>query len=255
MDLGDECPDLLARCRPSKPYTLDEFVERCRNFLSELIPLHPGFERYHFVNGPKKAPALAADMSNLKDWIWSHGWRKKFAASYTDRTPDGHLTGASVGQFDLSLSNWKGFDGKFDMRLSTGAPSGSGTICVMTLPRRDHPEFLAGPLPMQLFELTLKHWPVRYASYGTGGWNEKVNRVEDQAERIGCFELGWHTFVNDPSVAEALPADVPVRRVGQGIVFTLFDRMPDYNNPEHLERGLRVRDALKAAGKLRLYGD
>lgn len=256
MNSGDQGPVLLARCVRGLPVTLDQFAERCQAYLTDLIALHSGFAGLHFVKSgdPKKPPVLTADFANLMEGLMAYGWDPKLSG-YTELGLDKKPTGNTVGNFRLSLSNWLGFDDKFDVTVAVSPKSYHPTNCVLDFPSLNHPEFLSGPLPMQILDVVLKHWPVRYASFETRGWNNEFNWSRPNEETRGCFELGWHTFVDDASVAEALPPDVTVRKVGNGIVFSLFDSMPDFTNPAHVERGRQVRAALERAGKLKIYPD
>lgn len=107
------------------------------------------------------------------------------------------------------------------------------------------------PALLPLLGAVVKHWPVRYASYGLRGWNPGFDRAGPEEDWTGCMEIGWHTDVDESRVAEILPADVTVQRVGTGILLSLFDEMPDANAPATVERARAVRARLAEAGWLK----
>lgn len=253
MDLGTACPKLLARCRKSD-CTLGEFAERARNFLFELIPLHPGFSDLRLVGKSiKDSPPLAADLSNLKDWILRRAWmdRLPIGCEYTNLDLDGRptLDSRSGLGFELGVSNLKGWDGKVDISFSDG--NRESAICNIVLPRKDHPEFQQSALMRKMLEVVVRHSSVYYASVANGGWHNAVNWLEEQAtDNLRNIEVGWLTYVEDASIADALPSDIAVQPLGHGVMFQLCERFLSYERPEDVALGLRVKGALAAAGKL-----
>lgn len=253
MSQGDACPTLLARCRKAD-CTLGEFAERAHDFLLELIPLHPDFANLRLVGkSVKDSPPLAADLSNLKDWILRRAWldRLPIGCEYTNLDLDGSPTFDSRGGlgFRLGVSNLKGWDGKVDISLSDG--NGPSAICNIDLPRKDHPEFQQSALMRKMLEVVVRHSSVYYASVANGGWHNAVNWLEEQAtDNLRNIEVGWLTYVNDASIADALPLGIAVQPLGHGVMFQLGDRFLSYERPEDVALGLRVKSALAAAGKL-----
>lgn len=253
MSQGDACPILLARCRIAD-CTLGEFAERAHNFLLELIPLHPGFADLRLVGkSVKDSPALAADLSNLKDWILRRAWldRLPIGCEYTNLDLDGKPTLDSRGGlgFSLGVSNLKGWDGKVDISLSDG--NGPSAICNIELPRKNHPEFQQSALMRKILEVVVRHSSVRYASVASGGWHTAVNwSYEQPDDDLRNIEVGWLTYVEDASIADALPLGIAVQPLGHGVMFQLCERFLSYERPEDVALGLRVKGALAAAGKL-----
>jgi Immunity protein 52 len=253
MNTDEDCPELLVRCRP-EDYSLGEFSDKAHAYLSELIPLHPLFSDLRLVGkNEKDSPPLQPNLANLQDWILRRAWWTKMPTGlvYSDLDQNSMPTEASRGGmgFKIGVSNLKSWDGKvaIDMRSSL---SKSGNTCNIILPRKNYPEFYQQPLMGQLLELVVEHWPAKYASVSNIGWNNAVNWVGEHASRAGQFEIGWLTYVADPSVAEALPSKIQVRRFGQGVIFQLTEEFSSYKNPEHVALGLRVKEALAAASKL-----
>jgi len=258
MDLGLENPQLIAMCRSAGALTLDHFIQRCQAFLAELTALNPAFTGLHFVRAgdAKPAPALAGDLSNLRPWLLKDAWDAEWRQSYDERDAQGDPTPASTGRFRLSLSNLSGFDGKVDVSVSVG-PKIRGMwegSCAIVLPRLNRTEFVEGALPLQMVETVVKHWPVCCAEYTTLGLLNEVTLSEPREARIGTLSIGWVTYVNDPGVAEGLPPDISVRRLGSGIVFQLANRMPDATDCKQIAHAKRVREALRSAGRLHLTG-
>jgi hypothetical protein len=254
MDLGNDCPELLVRCW-DKECTLGEFADRAHAYLTELIPMHPLFSNLRLVGkSMKDSPPLMGDLSNLQDWIYKRACMEKMPTGvvYTDLDSEGNPTAASrkgMG-FRTSVSNLKSWDAKVDIDMR--AACGNANACNIVLPRKNHPEFHQQPLMGQLLELVVKHWPVRFASVGNGNWGNTVNWVGDPKEFQQNVEIGWLTYIADPSVADVLPPEVAVKRVGPGVVFQLGEHFSSHQRPEDVALGVRVKDALAAAGKLKV---
>jgi hypothetical protein len=254
MDLGDECPKLLVRCWDEE-CTLGEFADRAHAYLTELVPMHPLFSNLRLVGkSMKDSPDLMGDLSNLEAWIFKRAWMKEMPTGvvYTDLDSKGNPTAASregMG-FRTSVSNLTGWDSKCDITMS--AARSNSNNCNIVLPRKNHPEFQQQPLMGRLLELVVKHWPVRFASVGNSGWHDRVSWAGEPRDREGEAEIGWLTYIADPSIAEVLPPEVAVKRVGPGVVFQLGDHFSSHERPEDVALGLRVKDALGAAGKLKV---
>jgi hypothetical protein len=256
MDLGLENPQLIAMCRSADALTLDHFIQRCQAFLADLMALDRAFTALHFVRAgdSNPAPVLASDLSNLRPWLLKHAWDAEWRQSYDERDARGDPTPASKGRFRLSLSNLSGFDGKVDVTVSVG-PKIRGQwegSCSIVLPRLNRTEFVEGALPLQMIETVVKHWPVCCAEYTTLGLLNEVTLSEPREARVGTLSIGWLTYAEDPDVAEGLPPEVPVQRLGFGIVFQLADRMPDATDPQQIAHAKHVREALRSAGRLHL---
>jgi hypothetical protein len=255
MDSGDDCPDLLVRCHEI-PCTLGEFADKAQAFMAELMPLHPGFAQLRFT-GRKKAdsPLLEPDLSNLRQGIFERSWDRQAPDDWrhdwgADCQPAAHSR-HDLG-FRLSLTNLTGWDEKIDVSAKLGSLTVNG--CDATLPRKVYPEFRQQPLAGQLLEVFVRHWPTRYASYATRGWNWRFNFEHRKPEEQGNMEIGWLHYASDPSVAEALPQDAGItcKTLGKGIVFQIGDHLPDFDSPADVALATRVRQALAAAGKLKV---
>jgi hypothetical protein len=257
MDLGHDCPEFLVRCQP-KDCTLGDFAEKAHAYLSELLPLHPLFSNLQLVGkSMKDSPPLENDLSNLKDWIYRRSWRKKMptGVEYTHCDESGKPTALSTDGmgFKIGVSNLKGWDHKIDIDLQAGVNLSRNT-CNITLPRKNHPEFEAQPFMGDLLAIIVKHWPVTFASLANGGWHNVVNWLGEMKDFQQNVEIGWLTYVADPTIAEALPPDIKAHRLGPGVVFQLAEHFTSYKNPEDVALGLRVKQALAAAGRLRAPG-
>jgi hypothetical protein len=257
MDFGDDCPLVLVRCQP-KDCSLGEFAQRAHLYLTELLPMHPLFADLRLVgksNGD--SPQLANDLSNLRDWIDRRSWRQKMptGVEYTHCDASGKPTAQSMDGmgFKIAVSNLKGWDHKIEIDLQAGVNL-SPNICNIILPRKNHPEFVELPFMSDLLATIIKHWPVSFASVANGGWHGEVNWIGDTRTREGELEIGWLTYVADPTIAEALPPDIKAHRLGPGVVFQLAEHFTSYKNPGDVALGLRVKQALAAAGRLRAPG-
>lgn len=254
MDLGDDCPMLLVR-NWNQGCTLGEFAEQAHAYLTELIPMHPLFSNLRLVGkSMKDSPELMGDLSNLEAWIYKRACMEKMPTGvvYTDLDSAGNPTATSregMG-FRTSVSNLTDWDSKCDITMS--ADRAYSNNCNIVLPRKNHPEFQQQPLMGQLLELVVKHWPVRCASVGSGHWFSSVSWTGEPRDREGHAEIGWLTYIADPSIAEVLPPEVAVKRVGPGVVFQLGEHFSSHEQPEDVALGLRVKDALAAAGKLKV---
>jgi hypothetical protein len=252
-DVGATCPDLLVRCHRT-PCTLGEFADKSYAFLSELIPLHPGFAQLRFIVGRSKvgSPLLEPDLSNLRAGIFEYGWdHEADPAVFSELDNDGKPTANSRSRlgFRLSLSNWTSWDDKIDMSAKAGSGGSLADHCLATFPRKAYPEFSRHPLAGQLLEVFVKHWHVHYASYATRGWNSGFNFNDHDPHNM---EIGWLNYVDDPRVAEALPRDVACKTLGAGVMFQLGDRLLNPDDPDDLALASRVKQALAAAGKLKV---
>jgi hypothetical protein len=258
MDLGDACPHLLSRCHPNS-YSLGEFAAKAHAFVHELQPLHPLFTGLRLVGkNAKDSPTLASDLSNLQAWIYQRSWERRppTGSEYSDLGTDGKPTQNSHGEmgFRLGLSNLKSWDERIDLDLHTAMSWHSGR-CNFILPRKNRPEFMQQPLMGDLLELVVRHWPVHYASVASGGWHNTVNwawspdgRLVDPVNRI---EIGWLTYIDDPSVAQVLPPQVKRDALGPGVVFELTEHFSSYEDADDVAWGRHVRNMLLAAGRLR----
>jgi hypothetical protein len=257
IDSGLTNPMLRTADWTAEPLTFGEFMDRTEALLRDLRALHSGFCTLHFVRtDPKRPPAVADDLSNVRPGLLKEAWDRQWPKSYTALDEKGCPTPVSVGAFRTSFSNWDGFDDKFDVSLSS-----SGVLrdhyqasCVIKLPPKNNTEYTEGPLPLQLLETVLKHWPIGYADYTTLGLLKAVNMAESKEERAGTRDIGWLTYTDDPQVAEALPASVvDVQRVGPGFCIRIGERMPSFENEQDVARLRAVREALRKAGKLYVW--
>jgi hypothetical protein len=254
MDLGHDCPEILVRCRAGD-CTLGQFAERAHTYLAELRVMHPVFSDLRLVGkNMRDSPPLENDLSNLRDWIYKRSWWKKMPTGmeYTHRDAKGYPTASSTGGmgFKVCVANLRDWDDKVSINLEAGVNEVTMNSCNIMLPRKNHPEFQQRPFMGDLLELIVKHWPVSYASVANGGWNNAVNWTEEPPPP-DQIEIGWLTYVADPSIAEALPAGIASHRCGAGVVFQLAEHFTSYKNPEDVALGLRVKLALAAAGRLR----
>lgn len=257
IDSGLTNPMLRTAYWTAEPFSFGEFMDRSEALLRDLRALHSGFCALHFSGtNPKKPPAVADDLSNVRPWLLKEAWDRQWPKSYTALDEKGHPTLTSVGSFSAAFSNWKGFDDKFDIRLSSSRLHRDHyqASCVIELPRKNNAQFTEGPLPLRLLEAVLGHWPVSYADYTTLGLLEAVNLAETRDQHVGTRDIGWLTYTDDPQVAEALPAHlVDVQRVGTGFCFRIGERMPSFENEQDVARLRAVREALRQAGKLHAW--
>jgi hypothetical protein len=256
MDLGHDCPELLVRCC-AQDCTLGQFAERAHTYLSELLALHPVFSNLRLVGkNMRDSPPLENDLSNLRDWIDRRSWWKKMPTGmeYTHCDAKGYPTARSTGGmgFKVGVANLKEWDDKVSINLEAGLNEVTTNNCNITLPRKNHPEFQQRPFMRDLLELIVNHWPVSYASVANGGWNNAVNWTEEPPPPPDQIEIGWLTYVADPTIAEGLPPGIAAHRLGPGVVFQLTEHFTSYKNPDDVALGLRVKQALAAAGRLRM---
>ena len=250
IDLGDDCPELLARCEETPDWTLGKFADRACAFVADFVALHPMFADMRLCGrSAKDSPPLLSDLSNLRPWILERGWSSDPPSPYTNLDAAGKPTVDSSGSvgFSLSLTNAKDWDGKVDLSVRRAGTDGSGMTSVITLARKDNPQFRNGPLPLKLIELMVRHWPVKYASYGLGGWNRKVNFALAPDQR-GPIEAGWLTYVADPSIAVHLPPGVEPKPLGRGVVFQLTPQISRYDDDGDVALGRDLKARLDASG-------
>jgi hypothetical protein len=256
MDFGHDSPILLVRSQP-KDCTLGEFAERAHAYLLELSYKHPIFTNLRLVGkNMKDSPPLENDLSNLRDWIDRRAWWKKMPTGleYTRLDPKGRPTSESAGGmgFKISVSNLKSWDQKVEIDLEAGVNDITTNNCNIILPRRIYPECRQQPFLGDLLQVLVKHWPVNYASIASTGWHTAVNWIGEPSSRERQIEIGWLTYVADPTIAEVLPPGIAAHRLGPGVVFQLAEHFTSYKNPEDVALGLRVKLALAAAGRLRM---
>ena len=250
IDSGNDCPELLARCEATPDWTLGQFADRVCAFVAEFVALHPMFADIRLCGrSAKDSPPLLSDLSNLRPWVLERSWSRDAPSPYTNLDAAGIPTVESSGSvgFSLSLTNGTGWDGTVDVGISRAGTCCSGMTGDITLARKDHPEFKGGPLPMGLIEVMVRHWPVKYASYGLGGWNRKVNFALP-ADQRGPIEAGWLTYVADPSIAAHLPPGVEPKPLGRGVVFQLTPQISRYDHDGDVALGQDLKARLDASG-------
>ena len=224
---------------------------------AQLQTMHPLFAaNMHLVGkSAKDCPPLSSDLSNLEAWILERGCHPRPPTNglYSNLSAKGKPTADSRGSmgFRFLLGNLKDWDEKVSVSMRTGLSHHVGT-CEIVLPRKNHPEFKQVPLMQQLLELVVAHWPVYFAIVAERGWSPAVNWIDKHPEGLERLLIGWLTYVEDASIVEALPAGLKHEPLGPGLMFQLCDHFPSYENPDDVALGLRVRQALQAAGRLRV---
>lgn len=256
MYLGEDNPALMSFIKP-QVLTLGEFVERVHAFTCELLTLDPALQGLGLVIGDRHSgyPIVQPGASNLPELLYEWAWDREPPFPYTPLDEKGRPMPSSVGcmGYRFGLTNNKGWDDKVDVAFGyMGGGADAGNVANFTFGRVGYPQFRNdAELARALLSTLVKHWPVEIASYGFKGVHKTVNWLGENDKGRNHLELNWLTYTEDPSVAEALPPDIDVQRLGPGILFQLTPEILSPYQPEHVALAERVRESLRAAGKLK----
>lgn len=256
MYLGEDNPGLMSFIKP-QVLTLGEFVETAHAFTRDFIALDPALEGLGLPIGNKRGgyPIVQPDASNLPELLYAWCWDLKPPFPYAPLDDKGRPVSSSIGSmgYRFGLTNNKSWDDKIDIGFGfLGGGANYGNVANFTFGRVNNPQFRTDAgLARNLLATLVKHWPVEIANYGFEGIHSVVNRVGDNARGRKHLELNWLTYSDDPTVAEGLPPDIEVQRMGPGIVFQLTHEILSQHRPEHVALAEQVRDSLRAAGKLK----
>ncbi len=256
MYLGEDNPGLMSFIKP-QVLTLGEFVQVAHSFARDLIALDPALEGLGLlINGKRSGyPIVQPNAANLRDLLYEWAWDHQPAFPYVPVDDAGRPVDASTGPmgFQMTLTNNLGWDEKVDIAFGPmGSGADFGNVANFTFGRVANPQFRTDVrLARALIATLVKYWPVEIACYGFAGIHQVVNKVADNTKGRKNLELNWLTYTDDPSVAEALPPDINVQRLGPGILFQLTPEILSPYQPEHVALAERVRESLRAAGKLK----
>jgi hypothetical protein len=262
MYLGEDNPILMGVFRIEDGCTMGEFEQQAQAFVKDLITVHPAFGGLGILNGTRGPyPLVDETASNVAALVRHWGWDRGRPEWYEQLDENGELTAASKGSgimsFKLNMTNpnknWDDKVGVDATRRSAGPQRDLRGVVNIDLPRVNFPEFRTDPkLARRLVEVVVQHWPVLSLNYGYYGMAKLMNLWPNAPKGRAHQELNWLCYSDDPSLAEALPPEVRVDPLGQGILMQLSPEILSHHNPEHVALAERVREALRAAGKLAL---
>jgi hypothetical protein len=262
MNLGEHNPKLMGVFRIEDGCSMGEFEQQAQAFVKDLITVHPAFGGLGILNGTRGPyPLVDETASNVAALVRHWGWDRGRPENFDRLDENGELTvaskGRSIASFKLSMTNPnKNWDDKVSVnaaRRGAGPQRDMRGVVNITLPRVNFPEFRTDlQLARRLVDVVVRHWPVQSLQYGFYGLNNVVNWGPGSPRGRDNQELNWLCYSDDPSLAEALPPEVHVDPLGQGILMQLSPEILSHHNPEHVVWAERVREALRAAGKLAL---
>jgi hypothetical protein len=228
--------------------TLGEFVDSAAAYLKRLQALHPLFAGPLFLTGntPKEFEPLAADLSNLEEFVRRFGWDRKAPADrhvgvLADRTM------AREGRSRLGFSIYLNSGGRTTkpetvcLSMRGGTP-GTVLSCVtsMEFPEAGAPEFQQLDFVKRVMLATVECWrPEQAYVTSTEFFKAQTTKVSyDQT-------IGWLNYFANAGVREAVPPDVECESFGPGgVLLTLQRERPSPDDAQAVARAKRIREAL-----------
>jgi hypothetical protein len=231
--------------------SLGEFADRVERLIQALRQLHPMFKELYLIGTSKKdSPELAADLSNLKPWVFARSWAEPVPtnAPYSHYNAQGLLTAESKGHmgFSVSIGNLRPPGYEVWMRVGDGRDTGGGIN--IALPHTVGDDIFSLDFFKSLLNVVSASWEVRNADMATLSWLEALGWYEPAY--INALPIGGITYSADGTIVEGLPAGTRWEAFGNsGVIFHITER-PDRLDPEHLRQAKAIRDSLAAHGLL-----
>jgi hypothetical protein len=231
--------------------SLGEFAERVERLIQALRQLHPMFKELYLIGTSKKdSPELAADLSNLRPWVFARSWGKPVPtnAPYSHYNAQGLLTAESKGDmgFSVCLGNLRPPGYEVWIRVGDGRDTGGGIN--IALPHTVGDDIFSLDFFKSLLTVINGSWRVRNALCSSRNWRELLGEFEPAYWH--ALPIGGITYSADGTIVEGLPAGTRWEAFGNGgVIFHITDR-PDRLDPEHLRQAKAIRDSLAAHGLL-----
>ena len=230
-----------------RPLTAEEVFAQVDAFLRRLQSFSDVFSQIYAANlNTRRYVPLSPDFSNLPaELIAGQNPERGFvnedpeagSFSMTSRAIQGFGGDFATVPKNAQTGCWLGVKcGVYEGFLSENSPN---MVDITVSPGLATPEFLRG-----LLEQTVAFWrPADAAVTRT-----KVSLLLEQP--IGEARPGWLTYIADPTVAGAVPRDMPHEPLADGILIQAADRPGKEDDAAYVARLIRLRDALRPAGFL-----
>jgi hypothetical protein len=231
--------------------SLGEFADRVDRLIRALRQLHPMFKELYLIGESKKdSPELAADLSNLRPWVFARSWHQNGPTNvpYSHYDDKGMLTAESRGDMGFleSIGNLRPPGHKLRIDVGDGRDTGGGIS--IQLPHTVGDEIFSLDFFKSLLSAVSDSWRVRNALLASLNWREPLGQFESDYK--GKLPIGGITYSADGTIVEGLPAGTRWEAFGNGgVIFHITER-PDRLDPEHLRHAKAIRDSLAAHGLL-----
>jgi hypothetical protein len=231
--------------------SLGEFADRVERLIRALRQLHPMFMELYLIGESKKdSPELAADLSNLRPWVFARSWHQNGPTNvpYSQYDDKGSLTAESKGDMGFleSIGNLRPPGHKLRIDVGDGRDTGGGIT--ITLPHTVGDGIFSLDFFKSLLAVVSSSWSVRNALFSTLNWEQSLEQFEPAYWH--ALPIGGITYSADGTIVEGLPAGTRWEAFGNGgVIFHITER-PDRLDPDHLRQAKAIRDSLAARGLL-----
>ncbi len=229
-----------------KPLRAHEAFAQIGDFLRQVQARHPAFSNFHIAN-PKGYRPIEADLSNLIPELVG-----VLIPDRTYRNDDPDDDSFSMNSFcrygfGATFTNAKrSRDQTVDLNVYCGSLArlppfdDSPNRVVLTIsPEIETPELLRN-----VFELTAQFWRPQRGMIT----RPEIRDLLDQP--AGEVKPGWLTYIANPEVASALPADITHRPYLDGVVIQAAEQPGRSDDAEYVRKVLRIRNLLRSKGLL-----
>jgi hypothetical protein len=243
----------------SRKLTLREYADATKQFIGLLCKTHSVFNDLYYVGSkPNAEVKLEPNLDNLDDLIYQESWDRKI--KYEKANADGSPIWETVDRlgfgmtYDTGKSEQNGGVG-VSIRAGKFSPWLTNSVTISfplaKHPAFPHPEFYEYTFAEQLLELTVNFWKPEAALLTEVDFSDEVDFEFGSDTYQNNWSVGLLTYLENPKVAVALPADIEHHRVeAGGELFVTTREIADVENPSVIEKAIRIRDYLHQRGLL-----
>ena len=231
----------------NRPLAAEEAFGKVDAFLRRLQSFSDVFSQIYAANlNTRRHVPLSPDFSNLHaELIAGQDPERGFvnedpeeaSFSMTSRAIQGFGGDFATVPKNAQTGCWLGIRcGVYEGFLSENSPN---MVDITVSPGLATPEFLRG-----LLEQTVAFWRPAEALVT----RPKVDALLDMP--VEEASVGWLTYIADPTVADAVPPDMPHEPLADGILIQAAERPGKEDDAAYVARLIRLRDTLRPAGFL-----
>lgn len=231
----------------SRQLTFRGYISAVQQFLAELQRVHSVFKQlYEVGDKPNDMVAIDEDLGNLEQIALERAYDRE-SKKYSATNPDGSPTLGAISatgyylQFDNNKNN-----PKERVTVSIGAgmenPRLTNAI-IIKFPEVGYPEFQDPAFVTRLLAIVVEYWQPQQAIVSSGSFRDLT-----YDEKTGFF-IGWLTYLSNPSICQALPADISCEPFGsRGALITVSPHMSSAENPGDVTTAITIASTLREKG-------